>query len=511
MVRQKMYRRIQQRKEQGASISEIARELDMDRKTAAKYYHMEPDGYREYCAAAAERSKRVAQHHGEILELYEANGFTRLNMAAVYDYLTERHGEVPYTEKTLRNYIGYLKENGTLVFRDRTRMFQKVPKMPLGRQLQVDFGQWVCPSGLKLWIFSAVLSASRYKYMAFAARPFRTLDVVGHLLDCFAHLGGLVEELVIDQDALLVASENSGEIIYTKQFGQFIDEMGLSMYVCRKADPQSKGKVENTIKYVKYNFLAIRDFEDLESAAGSLRKWLDRRANGAISQATKCIPREMLAEEREHFRPLRNSIFRKDTLAGREPRLVNEHCYISVGGNQYSVPSVYRGRSVEIYRTAVTLFVFDENSGIQLAEHAVASIPGSMVTDRAHFRSTEHSAAQLRQQARALVDHPLWRRFERENAQAFPRYTRDQAIEAKRYFSAELEAEVLCAALEFCLENRTFSYASLKDTYQAFLSEAEQKEVQNSLPLLSLTLPSVDVTQRSLATYQNIIADGGTR
>ena len=511
MVRQKMYRRIQQRKEQGASISEIARELDMDRKTAAKYYHMGPEGYREYCVAAAERSKRVAQHHDEILELYEANGFTRLNMAAVYDYLTECYGQVPYTEKTLRNYIRYLRENGTLVFRDRVRMFQKVSQMPFGRQLQVDFGEWVCPSGLKLWIFSAVLSASRYKYMAFASRPFRTLDVVGHLLDCFAHLGGVVEELVIDQDALLVASENSGQIIYTKQFGQFIDEMGLAMYVCRKADPQSKGKVENTIKYVKYNFLAIRDFDDVESAARSLRKWLDRRANGAISQATKCIPREMLEEEREHLRPLRNSIFGKETLAGREPRAVNEHSYISVGGNQYSVPSAYRGRSVEIYRTAATLFVFDQNSGTQIAEHAVATIPGTMVTDRAHFRSKEHSAAQLRQQARALVDHELWRRFERENAQTFPRYIRDQAIEAKRYFSGELEGEILCAALEFCLENRTLSYASLKDTYQTFFTEAEQDEVQSSPPVLSLTLPSVDVTQRSLATYQNIIAGGGTR
>lgn len=511
MVRQKMYRRIQQRKEQGASISEIARELDMDRKTVAKYYHMGPDGYREYCAAATERGKRVAQHRGEILELYEANGFAQLNMAAVYDYLVERHGRVPYTEKTLRNYIRYLRENGTLVFSDRTRMFLKVPEMPFGKQLQLDFGEWVCRSGLKLWIFSAVLSASRYKYMAFAARPFRTLDVIEHLLDCFGHLGGLVEELVIDQDALLVASENSGEIIFTKQFAQFIDEMGLGMYVCRKADPQSKGKVENTIKYGKHNFLAIRDFENLESAARALSKWLERRANGAISQATKCIPRELLKEEREHLLPLRNSIFRKDTLAGREPRLVNEHSYISVGGNQYSVPSVYRGRSVEIYRTTTTLFIFDENSGIQVAEHAVAAIPGTMVTDRAHFRSTEHSAAQLRQQARGLVDNSLWRRFERENAQAFPRYTRDQAIEAKRYFSGELEEEVLCAALEFCLENRTFSYASLKDTYQAFLSEFEQAEVQSSLPVLSLTIPSVDVTHRSLATYQKVIATGGNR
>ena len=45
-----------------------------------------------------------------------------------------------------------------------------------------------------------------------------------------------------------------------------IEEMDLSMYLCRKADPESKGKVENSIKYVKRNFLAIRDSTNPEDA-----------------------------------------------------------------------------------------------------------------------------------------------------------------------------------------------------------------------------------------------------
>ncbi|MDP6736530.1 MAG: hypothetical protein QF732_08535, partial [Nitrospinaceae bacterium] len=49
--------------------------------------------------------------------------------------------------------------------------------------------------------------------------------------------------------------------VYTEAFAAFIEEMGLHMYVCRKADPETKGKVESTIKYVKRNFLKIRDFE----------------------------------------------------------------------------------------------------------------------------------------------------------------------------------------------------------------------------------------------------------
>jgi IS30 family transposase len=43
----------------------------------------------------------------------------------------------------------------------------------------------------------------------------------------------------------MVSSENRRDIIYTKDFKQFIEEMDLKMYVCRKSDPESKGKMEN--------------------------------------------------------------------------------------------------------------------------------------------------------------------------------------------------------------------------------------------------------------------------
>jgi len=58
----------------------------------------------------------------------------------------------------------------------------------------------------------------------------------------------------------MVVSENAGEIIFTKQFQSFVQEQELQMWVCRKADPQSKGKVENLIKFVKTSFFSARCF-----------------------------------------------------------------------------------------------------------------------------------------------------------------------------------------------------------------------------------------------------------
>lgn len=158
--------------------------------------------------------------------------------------------------------------------------------MPFGKQMQLDFGQYRLESGLTLYIFAALLSASRYRYIIFQDHSFQTKEVIDHFLSCFDYFGGVPREMVIDQDRLLVVSENAGDIVYTTDFQYFIQEQNIRMYVCRKADPESKGKVENLIKYVKRNFLAIRDFSCINKANEEVHRWLKRRANGKISPVT---------------------------------------------------------------------------------------------------------------------------------------------------------------------------------------------------------------------------------
>ena len=218
---------------------------------------------------------------------------------------------------------------------DCGRLYGKVPELSFGKQMQLDFGRYRCRSGLVLYIFAALLSASRYKYVIFQGEPFKTLDVIRHLLDSFDYFGGRPEELVIDQDRLMVVSENAGDIIYTKDFKHVVDEQELGLYVCRRADPETKGKVENLVKFVKVNFLGSRDFDLVEDAKAGVLNWLARRANGKISQATKQIPAVLIERERAQLRPLRSSIFRKDSLLGREDRIATDKALISVQACSY--------------------------------------------------------------------------------------------------------------------------------------------------------------------------------
>jgi len=472
MVTKTMYRTIQQYKRQGYSKSAITTQLGLDPKTVAKYYAMDEHEFKAYRQAHQYREKVFDDYEAAILEVYQANAFRPLNMAAVYDYLEERFGPLPGNEQTLRNSIQYLRKTGTLQLQEHQRIYTPVPDLPFGQQLQLDFGQWRCRSGLLLYIFAAVLSASRYKYVIFQDHPFQTLEVIEHLLACFEYIGGVPEELVIDQDHLLVVSENAGDLIYTQEFQAFIDEQALRMYVCRKADPETKGKVENLITYVKQNFLSVRDFQTLEDATAGVGEWLARRANGNISQATKQIPAQVWLQERPHLRSLRHSIFRKDSLIGREDRTANAHACISVEACLYQLPPPYRNTTVEIYLTAHQVFVFDRVSGEEIVEYPLSPVPGKTLCKRAFRRASNHTTAELKAFVQTLFPSEQWQQFVAKNFATFARYVRDQCLEAKRHFPPQkIDPAILERALTYCLEQETVSMANLHDTYRYFQRE----------------------------------------
>jgi len=477
MINKAMFRQVQAFRRQGYSKASIVKALDLDPKTVAKYFAMEEEAWRAYRQDQLYRDKVFDGYRKEILEVYEANSFRRLEVASVYDYLEEKYGALPANEQSLRNFIGYLIRTDGLRLDETARLYTKVPELPFGKQLQLDFGQYRCRSGLRLYIFAALLSASRYKYVIFQGKPFRTLDVIRLLLDAFDYFGGRPEELVIDQDRLLLVSENAGDIICTKDFKHFVDEQGFGLWVCRRADPESKGKIENLVKFTKGNFLSTRDFETVEEANAGVLGWLPRRANGKISQATRQIPAVLIEQERAHLRPLRNSIFRKDSLLGREERTANEKAVISVKACGYQLPLKYRNKTVEIYTTDEELFVFDVFTGREIVAYRLSLIPGQLVSTRTCQRENEKTIEELRASVSGLFELESWKLFTERNFERFPRYARDQCGEAKRFFaSREVDAGVLERAIAYCLENDTLSFPNLKDTYAHFERENRRRE-----------------------------------
>jgi hypothetical protein len=513
MVNNIMYQDIKKLKISGRSRNQISRELSIDIKTVRKYWNMSDAEYQKSLMEFTYREKEFEGIKTDILNVYAKNDYIRLNMSAVYDYLQELKEKLPANENTMRNYIHYLIESRQLVLNDKRRYYTKVPDMPYGKQFQLDFGQHTDRYGRKYYIFAAVLSSSRFKYAALQERPFRTEDLIGHLLDCFAYMGGMPQELVIDQDCTMVVSENSGDIIYTKDFQYFIEEMGLQMYVCRPADPESKGKIENLVKFIKFNFFAVREFNSLLEACESLLKWLERKANGRISQATMKIPLIEMETERQFLRPVRNSIFRKDRIGSREERSVSDKCRISVDTSQYDIPEIYRNGSVDIYKTGSRLFVYDRISGRQIAEYPLSAIPGQIVTNKAMVREMGKSARLLKEEVSGYFDIPGWKEFLECNFKKFTRYVRDQCLSGRKYFKdRNIDSGKLAQALKNCLENNSYSMNDLWDNYQNCL-KTDQAEIP--LNVENIVRPAVDprhyleVAKPDIGKYQSLCNSAG--
>lgn len=99
-------------------------------------------------------------------------------------------------------------------------------------------------------------------------------------------------------------SEDYSERTVSRYVKKLRQECKVSVYMCRGADPESKGKIENTVKYIKGNFLRNRMYVDDSILNCSCLDWLERTANKKVHGTRKRVPAEVFQEEREYLRPL---------------------------------------------------------------------------------------------------------------------------------------------------------------------------------------------------------------
>ncbi len=137
-------------------------------------------------------------------------------------------------------------------------------------------------------------------------------------------------------------SENSGDIVLTDAFRKYTRAQGFDLYFCRKADPQSKGKIENVVKYVKQNFLYNRAYHNIETLNDEALGWLGRTANSLPHGTTQKEPCTEFNIERSFLKPYRAHVDPVATIATYTVRKDNA---ISYKGNFYSLPlGTYKGK-----------------------------------------------------------------------------------------------------------------------------------------------------------------------
>lgn len=429
----KLYVEMRSLQDLGFSKSRIAKKMNVSRGRVSAFLKMDYEEFKEFEAAFGNRRKKLDPYREQILGWLQEH--PDLSGAQVFDWIQERLAMTDVQENTVRNYVNELRETYHIPKAIQRREYSAVPETRIGQQAQVDFGQTVAKTtggeSRRLYFIAFVLSHSRYKYVEWLDRPFRTADMVQCHENAFRYFGGMPSEMVYDQDALLSVSENAGDLVLTSAFSRYHKTRGFSIYLCRKSDPESKGKVEQVVKFVKNNFSKNRVFSTIADWNGATIAWLARTGNHKVHHNTKKRPAEVHALEKPHLQRVSGTYIFEKVLESSITRNIQKDNVIRYDGNRYSVPrGTYRTgeRNQAVVRIeGDRLCICLEATGEVLAHHAVARGKGILVSDPSHHAREatrkERMAAEVRE---IFSDREMAAWFLESLEAKYPRHLIDQ-------------------------------------------------------------------------------------
>jgi len=459
-----MYHLIQQMDHEGHSITKIAETFGINWRTVKRFLSMTEQEYVYELENGQIRKRSLEPYERFIKDKLTTFGDT--SAAQLHDWLKEHHPGFPrVSQKTVFNFVHFVRNKYNIPKTEAVREYACVPELPYGLQGQVDFGFYNMKTTQgkvkKVQFFTFVLSCSRYKYIRFNDHPFTTETVIDAHEKAFEFIKGLPQEIVYDQDRLFMVSENLGDIILTGEFRPYVKERGFKTWFCRKADPESKGKVENAVKYVKQNFLYNRPFRDLETLNDEAIDWLFRTANALPHGTTKKIPREEYDTERDFLSPWQPLIPQQ---ADHPLHAVRKDNTISWKSNLYSLPlGTYKGPGTQVLvkATLQEIILLDQNK-VELCRHALSPLKGQKILQTDHTRDKRLAiAAMMEEFSELMQDKPGALEWVSQIRDHKPRYIRDQ-IQLLKATVTGLDAGIASATLDYCIIHQIISAVDFK-------------------------------------------------
>jgi transposase len=328
-------RDIHELKRQGLSITAISKMTGYDRKTVGKYLAM-PAGVPRY-GPRAPRPSKLDPFRGYIAQRLQAGVW---NAQVLLRELRQQGYRGGYT--LLKDYLQPQRQAARAV---AVRRFETAP----GHQAQVDWGELGHLEGdgrQTLYGFVFTLGYSRAVFADLATdQSLSTL--LGLHEAAFAALGGVPREILYDRmKTVVLGMDERGEIQWHPIFRDFAGYWGFTPRLCRAYRPQTKGKVESGIRYLRGNFLCGREATSYLDLRQQLRVWNWEVAQQRVHGTTHRIVREAWEEERRHLLPLRGLL-----PFPHRPALVRRvahDAFVSYQGNRYSVPWSAAGQEVTL-------------------------------------------------------------------------------------------------------------------------------------------------------------------
>ena len=329
--------------------SQIARELDVDRRTVDKYIN----GYEK--PSTRNSSNCIEPYYDIIAELLSDNNQQVFYYRKVlWQYLVDNHN---YTGvycnfatylRTYPEFDSYFRKNKSSNKTGVTIRYET----DMGKQAQLDWKEsipFILDTGetIEINVFVLLLSYSRFRKYRLSIS--KTQDVLFSFLDdAFETFGGVPKEIVTD-NMKTVMDEARTEYFEGKinpRFKQFADDYGFKVQPCIAGRPRTKAKVEAPMKILdeirayngKLNYKQLND----------LITRINNRVNSQVNQGTGRIPLMYFQKEKAFLGTLPTNTIRTTYQTPRHTVKVNHSSMFQHNGNQYSVPPEYVDKNVSL-------------------------------------------------------------------------------------------------------------------------------------------------------------------
>jgi transposase len=390
------------------------------------------------------------------------------------------------------------------------RVYQEVLYEP-GEALQVDWGTCaevsIGATVRRVHAFIAVLCYSRLCFLKFSLSQ-NAPSFYRALVEAFAFFGGLPRKLIFDNLKPAVLDGHGRHARFHPRFLALCGHYCLQPLACQRRDPESKGVVEASIRYVKHNALQGRH-DLLQTWEGYLQLapyWRDQVANVRLHHTTRERPIERFQREKTALRALPEFPFDTDEDF---PTVVSPHAKVRFDANRYSVPPQYRSKTVAVRANDQHVWVLCD--GKEIARHRRCHEKHQLLSLPEHHLA----ALQLRHRARASQ---IERDFDALGplAQAF--HLKLLSVPVKKSIQLRKllalvrlygRSDVL-AALRLALEAQTYDAPSVENILHQLRRRRQLPSPVSPQPQRKELIEDIDLPTPDPATYDSLFGIAST-
>ncbi len=332
------------------NYSELSRKYGVSRQTISKY----DKGFTK--KGTRNRISKLEPYRDEIEEKLNLPGAT---ITGVYKFFYSKDNAIG-----CRSNFDYYVRKHNLITKKKSVVHPRFETEP-GKQLQFDFKEdisMISKHGeiFEFNILTTTLGFSRMHKYTYSKTRTRE-DVFRCLIEAFKYYGGVPETLLTDIMSSIV---NTNTYKFVEEFKQFAKDFNFKAQKCKARNPETKGKVESSNRFLNRLIPYNGEFE-IEEDLIEIIDNLTNDVNNEKNQTTGVRPIMLFAKEKEYLSPLPSKEIIESYLNFMKPCTVYKDSMIYYKGKRYSVPHKLIGKTLKVRDLDNKLYIYDNTELIR--------------------------------------------------------------------------------------------------------------------------------------------------